>query len=75
MVPGQAGRVRPPKDRHPPVGAQLFWWSQNDARHITTYIGGGKVVSNLGDGPQVKPASYFDAYGPYLWAEPHYGGG
>lgn len=66
-----------PNDRNPPVGAQLFWWSNNDARHVATYVGGGKVVSNMSDGSvQLQPASYFDSYGPYLgWAEPYYGGG
>ncbi|MEI6624255.1 MAG: M23 family metallopeptidase, partial [Actinomycetes bacterium] len=63
-----------PRDRTPPVGAQLFWWSQNDARHIATYVGGGKVVSNMPGGVKVVNASELDSWGPYLgWADPYYG--
>lgn len=65
-----------PNDRHVPVGAQMFWWSSNDARHIATYIGGGKVVTNMtSEGGIVKivPAQSLDSWGPYLgWAEPYY---
>jgi hypothetical protein len=65
-----------PKDKNPPIGAQLFWWTNNDARHIATYVGGGKVVTNVtSEGGAVKllPASELDTWGPYLgWAEPYY---
>lgn len=66
-----------PKDKNPPIGAQLFWWTDNDARHIATYVGGGKVVTNVtSEGGAVKllPASELDSWGPYIgWAEPYYG--
>lgn len=62
-----------PKDRTPPIGAQLFWWSGNDARHIATYVGGGKVVSNMPGGVKIVNASELDSWGPYLgWAAPYY---
>jgi len=65
-----------PGDRHPPIGAQLFWWTGNPARHIATYIGGGKVVTNMSsEGGIVKivNASELDSWGPYIgWSEPYY---
>lgn len=65
-----------PRDRHPPVGAQVFWWSANQARHIALYAGNGMIISTGVDGDRVgmRPMEYLDSYGPYLgWAEPYYG--
>lgn len=65
-----------PNDRNVPVGAHMFWWSNNAARHVATYIGGGKVVTNMSsEGGIVKivTAESLDGWGPYLgWAEPYY---
>ena len=64
-----------PGDRNPPIGAQVFWWSQNDAKHVALYAGGGMVISTGADYDRVGlvPWSYFDGYGPYIgWAEPYY---
>lgn len=64
-----------PGDRNPPIGAQVFWWSQNDARHVALYAGGGMIISTGADYNRVGlvPWSYFDGYGPYLgWAHPYY---
>lgn len=36
-----------PKDKNPPIGAHLFWWTNDDFRNIATYAGGGKVVTNM----------------------------
>lgn len=69
-----AGKAHP-GDRNPPVGAHVFWWSNNDARHIALYAGGGMIISTGADYNRVGlvPWSYFDGYGPYLgWAEPYY---
>ncbi|MFZ1362342.1 MAG: hypothetical protein WAS05_05325 [Candidatus Nanopelagicales bacterium] len=69
-----AGKAHP-GDRNPPIGAQVFWWSNNDARHIALYAGGGMIISTGADYNRVGlvPWSYFDGYGPYLgWAEPYY---
>lgn len=63
-------------DRNPPVGAHVFWWSANAARHIAMYVGNGMVISTGVDGDRVgmRSMEYFDSYGPYLgWAEPYYG--
>ena len=65
-----------PHDRHPPIGAQVFWWSGNPAKHIALYAGNGMVISTGVDGDRVgmRPMEYLDSYGPYLgWAEPYYG--
>lgn len=69
-----AGKAHP-GDRNPPIGAQVFWWSNNDARHIAIYAGGGMIISTGADYNRVGmvPWSYFDGYGPYLgWAEAYY---
>lgn len=65
-----------PRDRRPPVGAQVFWWSGNAAKHIALYAGNGMVISTGVDGDRVgmRTMEYLDSYGPYLgWAEPYYG--
>lgn len=65
------------KDKNPPVGAQLFWWTDNDVKHIATYVGGGKVVTNVTNergAVKLLPASELDTWGAYIgWAEPYYG--
>lgn len=62
-----------PGDRNPPVGAQLFWWSSNPARHVATYVGGGQVVMNDSNGVVAMLPAAAVNYGPYLgWAEPYY---
>lgn len=63
------------RNRYAPVGAQLFWRTSNPAGHIATYVGRGKVVTNV-PGGRVKKVSWkrIDRWGPYLgWAEPYYG--
>lgn len=65
-----------PGDRTPPVGAQVFWWSGNPARHIALYAGGGMVITTGGDGDRVAILSMedMDAWGPYIgWAPGYYG--
>jgi hypothetical protein len=62
-------------NRNAPVGAQLFWRTSNPAGHIATYVGRGRVVTNV-PGGRVKVVrwSTLDRWGPYLgWAEPYYG--
>jgi hypothetical protein len=61
-------------DRSAPRGAQLFWRTRNPAGHIATYIGEGKVVTNMPSGRvQIVRWSTLDRWGPYLgWAEPYY---
>jgi hypothetical protein len=62
-------------NRFAPVGAQLFWRTSNPAGHVATYIGRGKVVTNVGSGRvKVRKWKTLDRWGPYLgWAEPFYG--
>jgi cell wall-associated NlpC family hydrolase len=65
-----------PGDRTPPVGAQVFWMSDNPARHIGVYAGGGMVITTGGDGDRVAILSMgtMDAWGPYIgWAPGYYG--
>lgn len=65
-----------PGDTTPPIGAHVFWWSGNPARHIAIYAGNGMVISTGVDGDRVglRSMDYFDSYGPYVgWAEPYYG--
>lgn len=65
-----------PGDRNPPVGAQVFWWSGNPARHIALYAGGGMVLTTGAYGGKVGLVTmkHLDGYGPYLgWAEAYYG--
>ncbi len=62
-------------NRLAPVGAQLFWRTSNPAGHVATYVGRGRVVTNVPGGRvKVVPWSTIDRWGPYLgWAEPYYG--
>lgn len=62
-------------NRLAPVGAQLFWRTSNPAGHVATYVGRGKVVTNVPGGRvKIVPWSSIDRWGPYLgWAEPYYG--
>ncbi len=67
--------VARPGDRNPPVGAQMFWWSGNPARHIAIYAGGGMVITTGAFGGRVglRTIEDMDAWGPYLgWAEAYY---
>jgi cell wall-associated NlpC family hydrolase len=62
-------------NRLAPVGAQLFWRTSNPAGHVATYVGRGKVVTNV-PGGRIKVMSWssVDRWGPFLgWAEPYYG--
>lgn len=57
-----------------PVGAQMFWQTSNPAGHIATYVGGGKVVTNM-PGGSVEMVNWhkLNDWGPYLgWAPPYY---
>lgn len=71
----RAGKAHP-GDMTPPLGAQVFWWSGNPARHIALYIGNGMVVSTGVDGGRVgvRSLEWFNTYyGPYLgWASAYY---
>lgn len=63
------------RNRTAPIGAQLFWRTSNPAGHVATYVGNGKVVTNM-PGGRVKKVNWsvLDRWGPYLgWAEPYYG--
>lgn len=61
-------------DRNPPVGAQMFWITSNPAGHIATYIGHGKVATNMPGGQiEIVDISVMDSWGPYQgWAAPYY---
>lgn len=62
------------KDEYPPIGAQMFWKTDNPAWHVATYVGEGKVVTNMSDG-SVKSIAWrrLNEWGPYLgWAPPYY---
>lgn len=61
-------------DPYPPIGAQMFWHTDNPAGHVATYVGDGKVVTNMSDG-SVKAIAWerLNEWGPYLgWAPPFY---
>ncbi len=63
-------------DRNPPLGAHVFWWSPNAARHIALSIGGGMVITTGAYGGRVgiRSMSEMDSWGPYLgWAPAYYG--
>lgn len=67
--------VAHPGDRTPPVGAQMFWWSPNSARHIAMYAGGGMVITTGAFGGRVglRTIEDMDNWGPYLgWADAYY---
>lgn len=75
----QWGRARRAGVAHPgsrdiPLGAQMFWRSSHPAGHVATYVGDGKVVSNLpGGAVAVVKWRAMDEWGPYLgWAPPYY---
>lgn len=57
-----------------PVGAQMFWRTSNPAGHIATYVGGGKVVTNMpGGSVEIVEWRTLNEWGPYLgWAPPYY---
>lgn len=72
----KAAGLAHPGDRNPPVGAQVFWWSGNPARHVALYAGGGMVLTTGAEGGRVGLVTmqHLDSYGPYLgWAEAYYG--
>ncbi len=66
--------VAHPGDRDIPVGAQMFWSTSNPAGHIATYVGDGKVVTNMpGGGLEIIDWRELNEWGPYLgWASPYY---
>lgn len=57
-----------------PVGAQMFWRTSHPAGHIATYVGGGKVVTNMPGGRvEIVDWHKLNEWGPYLgWAPPYY---
>lgn len=63
-------------DRNPPVGAQVFWWTSDPARHIAIATPDGKTLTTglPGDVVGEVPLSQLDSWGPYIgWAPPYYG--
>jgi len=66
--------VAHPGDRDIPVGAQMFWSTSSPAGHIATYVGSGKVVTNMpGGGLEIIDWHEINEWGPYLgWASPYY---
>lgn len=66
--------VAHPDGREIPVGAQMFWRTSSPAGHIATYVGDGKVVTNM-PGGSVRMVKWqkLNEWGPYLgWANPYY---
>lgn len=63
-----------PGDYNIPIGAQVFFWTGNPARHIATYVGGGYAVNQDANGVVVLvPVAEAAKGGDYLgWAEPYY---
>lgn len=63
-----------PGDYNIPIGAQVFFWTANPARHIATYVGGGYAVHQDSNGVvELVPVSEASKGGDYLgWAEPYY---
>ncbi len=63
-----------PNDYSIPVGAQVFFWTSNPARHVGTYIGGGQAIAQDNAGVvRVASMSVHSKGGAYLgWAEPYY---
>jgi hypothetical protein len=70
----KAAGVHHPKDPEPPVGAQMFWDPGHPSGHVATYMGDGKVVTNMDDGTVgLVKWEKMDEWGPYLgWAPPYY---
>ncbi len=65
-----------PKDRNPPIGAQIFYWTGNPARHIAIYVGDGLAVSTDADNGRVGliKMTELDGWGDYVgWASAYYG--
>ncbi len=71
----QAAGVAHPGSKDIPVGAQMFWRTSHPAGHIATYVGNGKVVSNVpGGAVELMDWQEINEWGPYLgWANPYYG--
>lgn len=69
----QAGVARP-GGTDIPVGAHMFWRTSHPAGHIATYVGDGKVVTNMpGGGVEMVDWRKLNEWGPYLgWANPYY---
>lgn len=63
-----------PKDHVVPVGAHMFWDTENSAGHIATHVGGGKVVTNTpGGSVEIMDWRELNDWGPYVgWASPYY---
>jgi hypothetical protein len=69
-------------DRHPPVGALLFWNTGGPYGHVAVYVGNGRIVSNdIGDQVPGEGGVYLVAFAlieskwgaTYLgWAPPIY---
>ena len=75
MGPRAGGRPGSPGQQDIPVGAQMFWRTSNSAGHIATYVGNGKVVTNMpGGAVELVDWRSLSRWGPYLgWASPYYG--
>lgn len=71
----QAAGVGHPDSKDIPVGAQMFWRTSHPAGHIATYVGNGKVVTNVpGGAVEIMDWREINEWGPYLgWANPYYG--
>lgn len=71
----KAAGVGNPGSRDIPVGAQMFWQTSHPAGHIATYVGDGKVVTNMpGGSVELVDWHELNEWGPYLgWANPYYG--
>ena len=71
----KAAGVGHPDSRDIPVGAQMFWQTSHPAGHIATYVGDGKVVTNMpGGSVEIVDWHELNEWGPYLgWANPYYG--
>ena len=72
----KAAGVAHPDSRDIPIGAQMFWRTSHPAGHIATYVGDGKVVTNMpGGSVEVVDWHKLNEWGPYLgWANPYYRG-
>ena len=75
----QWGRAKSAGVAHPgskdiPVGAHMFWQTSHPAGHIATYVGDGKVVTNMpGGSVEIVDWHELNEWGPYLgWANPYY---
>ena len=60
-----------PDSKDIPVGAQMFWRTSNSAGHIATYVGNGKVVTNMpGGAVELVDWRSLNEWGPYLAGRP-----